>query len=164
MRKLGGTLVTLLLVAAPVVAGCGDEEKEGTAASRTGTATAAPVPKSKLPADLAGTWTATLKGTELVDVPDDLKKKSLVFRVKFLETGGIDNGPAMFLQSDDLDLEEQASSISKVSGDRITLDVDCQFTYAVKAEQLTWTSIGDDCPHDGLSTVLTAGPWQRTSS
>jgi hypothetical protein len=163
MRKLGGTLATLLLVAAPALAGCGDEEKEGTAATRAGAVTPAPAPKSKIPAELSGMWTATLKRTQRKDPPlHALKKKDLVFKLKFLGTGGVDNGPAMFVENDDPALES-AQSVT-VSDDRIMLDTpDCQFAYAVKDEQLTWTAIGDDCPHDGLSAVLTAGPWQRTT-
>ena len=163
MRKLGGTLATLLLVAAPALAGCGDEEREGTAATRAGAVTSARAPRSKVPVDLSGTWTATLKRTQRKDPPlHELKKKDLVFKLKFLGTGGVDNGPAMLVQNDDPALVSVQPVT--VSGDRITVDVpECEFAYAVEAEQLTWTALGDNCPNDGLSAVLTAGPWQLTT-
>lgn len=163
MRKLGGTLATLLLVAAPALAGCGDEDKEATTATRAGAVTPAPAPQDQLPAELSGMWTATLKRTQAKDPPlHALKKQDLVFKLKFLGTGGVDNGPVLSVKTDDLELESVQPVA--VSGSRITVDVpECQFAYAVKAEQLTWTAIGDDCPNDGLSAVLTAGPWQRTS-
>lgn len=163
MRKLGGTLVTLLLVAAPALTGCGDDEKEGSAATRPAAATTTPAPGNPVPAELAGSWATRLKGTELADLaPAAVREKHLVFTMKFLETGGVDNGPSVFVETDDLDMEAESSVT--VSGDRITLDDPaCQFAYAVKAEQLNLTSIGNDCPHDGLSSVLTAGPWERAT-
>jgi hypothetical protein len=156
MRKLRGTLLTLL-VATSVLAGCGDEEKERAV-------TATPAPKAKVPAELAGTWTATVKGTELGDLPPAaLRKKELLFRIKFLETGGVDNGPVMFLQNDDLGLDF-ANHMTEVSADRIAFG-DCRLEYAVEAERLTLTSTVDDCPgeDDEFRTVLTTGPWRRTT-
>ena len=165
MRKLRGTLVTLLLVAAPGLGGCGDEKKqEGIAATRDGTATATPAPDSRIPTGLSGTWTASVNGTELADPPPgDLRKKDLVFKIRFLETGGVDKGPVMFLRNDDLGLNH-ANDMTEVSGDRIAFG-DCRLEYAVEAEQLTWTTTKDACPGEegGFRTVLTNGPWQRAT-
>lgn len=163
MGKLGGTLVMVSLVAASALAGCGDDEKDGAAATPTTTVTPAPAPKNEVPAELAGTWTAMVKRTVVDDSPPRaLRNKRLLFKLKFLGTGGVDNGPVLSVENDDPVLRT-AQSITAISGDRITLTAECRFTYAVKAEQLTWTSIGDRCPHDGLIAVLTAGPWQRAT-
>ncbi len=165
-RRIGGLLTAvaaLFAVAAPALAGCGDDEKEGTAATQAGSVTPAPAPKNEVPAELAGTWTAMVKRTVVDDSPTKaLRNKKLLFKLKFLGTGGIDNGPVLSVENADPVLRA-AQSITAISGDRITLTAECQFAYAVKADQLTWTSIGNDCPHDGLSAVLTAGPWQRTT-
>lgn len=153
----------LLLVAASALAGCGDDEKDGAAATPTTPVTPAPAPRNDVPTELAGTWRAMVKRTVVDDSPPKaLRNKRLLFKLKFLGTGGVDNGPVLSVENDDPILRA-AQSITAISGERITLTDACRFAYSVKAGQLTWTSIGDRCPHDGLIAVLTAGPWQRAT-
>ena len=163
MSKVAATAIALLLFTTPTLAACGDEDSDGTAAARPSAMTPAPSPESEMPADLVGTWRTTLKLSELVDPPDDLTMKTSVGKLKFLGTGGIDNGPSMYFAREELG--EGAQPVS-ISGEQITLETPtpCQiYSYAIDDERLTLTSIESGCPSTGVSSVLTAPPWRRTS-
>ena len=95
-----------------------------------------------------------------MDAPDDLTQERSVWRLKFLGTGGEDNGPSMFLSNEQVG--EIAHSIS-LSGDEITLqsETDCKrFRYVeidIENVQIPLDGAGPRLP-EHLHQLRSAGP------
>ena len=113
--------------------------------------------QSRIPEALEGTWQTTIDSSRVVDAPDDLTERYSVWKLKFLGTGGEDNGPSMFLSNEQVG--EIAHSVA-LSGGAITLqsDTDCKrFDYVeIDMENLLIRSTGHDrgCPSTLISSVL----------
>jgi hypothetical protein len=168
MRRTAGLVAAALTLA---LAGCGgaDSQDKGSARERTGTL--APGSQSGIPELLTGTWQTTIESSRLVDAPDNLTDDRSVWRLKFLGTGGEDNGPSMFVSNEQVG--EIVHSVS-LSDDGFTLqsDTDCRrFDYVeIDAENLQFRSTDKDpgCPSTLISSLLQrqwrlveAGPSRR---
>lgn len=145
MRRINGLVAGAVTLALAACGGAGPQDK---GSPRDSTGTPASASQSRIPERLAGTWQATIE--------------SSVWRLKFLATGGEDNGPSMFLSNEQAG--EIAQSIS-LSGDEITLrsDTDCKrFVYAeIDMEKVQFRSTERDrgCPSTLISSVLQR-PWR----
>ncbi len=159
MRRINGLVAAAVTLA---FAACGDADSQdkGTARGSTGppaSGTPASGSQSGIPELLAGTWQATIDSARLVDAPADLTEERSVWRLKFLGTGGENNGPSLFLSNEQAG--EIAHSIS-LSGDGITLqsDTGCKrFLYVeIDMENLQFRSTEQDrgCPSTFISSVL----------
>ena len=163
MRRINGLLVAAVTLA---LAACGDDHSQDKSSARTGTGTPASASQSRIPELLQGTWQTTIDSSRLVDAPDDLTQERSVWKLKFLGTGGEDNGPSMFLSNEQVG--EIAQSIS-LSGYKITLqsDTDCKrFLYVeIDAENLQFRSTEQDrdCPSTFIGSVL-QGQWRLVES
>lgn len=117
--------------------------------------------QSPIPEALEGTWQATIETARLVDAPRDLVEPRSVWRLRFLGTGGEDNGPTLFLSN------EQVGEIVHpvaLSGEEITVqsDTDCTrfVSVAIGVERIQIRSAERDrgCPSTLVSSVLQR-PW-----
>jgi len=174
MRRIAGLAAAAVTLA---FAACGgaDSQDKGSARGSTGTP-ASGMPASGTPASgsqsgipdlLAGTWQATIDSSRLVDAPADLTQARSVWRLKFLGTGGENNGPSLFLSNEQAG--EIAHSIS-LWGDEITLqsaNTLCKrFAYVeldMENVQIRSTEQGDGCPSTLISSVLQR-PWRLVES
>jgi hypothetical protein len=154
MRRINGLVAASLTLA---IAACGDADSQDKSSARGSTGTPASVSQSRIPELLEGTWQTTIDSTRLVDAPDDLTQGRSVWKLKFLGTGGVDNGPSMFLSNEQVG--EIAHSVS-LSGDKITLqsDTDCKRFVSVDIgmENVQFRSTEQDrgCPSTFISSVL----------
>jgi hypothetical protein len=149
MRRFNGLAAAAVTLG---LAACGSADSpEKTSASQ-----------SQIPEALEGTWQTTIDSSRVVDAPHDLTEPSTVWRLKFLGTGGKDNGPAIFLSNEQVG--DVAHPIS-LSGDEITLQsgTDCtRFDYVeIDLENLLIRSTEQDrgCPSTFISSVLQR-PWR----
>ena len=164
------TLATAVaLVAAAVtlaLAACGDAGSQDKGSARGSAGTPASGSQSPIPEVLAGTWQTTIGSSRLVDAPADLTQEHSVWRLKFLGTGGEDNGPSLFLSNEQVG--EIVHSIS-LSGDEIILqsDTDCKrFVYVeigMEKLQIRSTEQAQGCPSTLVSSVLQR-PWRLVES
>ena len=154
MRRLNGLAAAAVTLA---IAACGNADSQDKRSARGSTGTPASASQSRIPERLEGTWQTTIDSAGLVDAPDGLTQERSVWRLKFLGTGGEDNGPSMFLSNEHVG--EIAHSIS-LSGDEITLpsEGDCErFRYVeIDPETLQFRSTEPDrgCPRPFISSVL----------
>ena len=163
MRRINWLVAAAVTLA---IAACGDADSQDKSSARGSTGTPASALQSRIPELLEGTWQTTIDSSRLVDAPDDLTQERSVWKLKFLGTGGEDNGPSMFLSNEQVG--EIAHSIS-LSGDEITLqsDTDCKrFRYVeidMENVQLRSTEQDRGCPSTFISSVL-QGQWRLVES
>jgi hypothetical protein len=163
MRRISGLVAAAVTLA---LAACGDAGSQDKGSARGSAGTPASGSQSPIPEVLAGTWQTTIGSSRVVDAPADLTQEHSVWRLKFLGTGGEDNGPSMFLSNEQVG--EIVHSIS-LSGDEITLqsDTDCKrFVYVeIGREKLQICSTEQDqgCPSTLISSVLQR-PWRLVES
>jgi hypothetical protein len=163
MRRINGLLAAAVTL---TLAACGDDNSQDKSSARTGTGTPASAPQSRIPELLQGTWQATIDSSRLVDTPEDLTQQRSVWKLKFLGTGGEDNGPSMFLSNEQVG--DVAYSIA-LSDDAITLQSgsDCmRFRYIEidpEKVQFQTTEQDPDCPSTLVSSVL-QGQWRLVES
>jgi len=154
MRRINGLVAAAVMLA---FAACGDGDSHDKGSARGSTGTPASATQRGIPELLEGTWQATTDSSRVVDAPADLTQERSVWRLKFLGTGGENNGPSLFLSNEQVG--EIAHSIS-LSGDEIRLqsDTDCKrFLYVeIDIENLQFRSTEQDrgCPSTFISSVL----------
>jgi hypothetical protein len=160
MRRIIGLAAAALTLALAACGGADSQDKRGS------TGTPASTSQSGIPEALQGTWQTTITSSRVVDAPDDLTEEQSTWRLKFLGTGGEDNGPSMFLSNEQVG--EIVYSVS-LSDDGITLqsDTDCRRFYYVELdmENLMIRSTEPDrgCPSTLISSVLQR-PWRLVES
>ena len=136
-RRITGSLAVAFSLTA-----CSEAPPTPTAASPT------PGAPSRVPEFSTGTWQATID--------------SAVWKLKFLGTGGEDNGPSLFLSNDKAG--EIVHSVS-LSGRNITLlsDTDCRRFVFVELDQeklqIRSTEQNRDCRSTRLTSIL-QHPWR----
>lgn len=154
MRRINWLVAAAVTLA---LAACGDADSQDKRSARGSTGTPASAVQSRIPELLEGTWQTTIDSSHLVDAPEDLTRGPSVWKLKFLGTGGEDNGPSMFLSNEQVG--DIVYSIS-LSGDAITLqsDTDCKrFLYVeIDVENVQFRSTEQDrgCPSTFISAVL----------
>lgn len=121
-------------------------------------------PASEVPEQLAGAWETTLKTAELEDPPDDITAESSHWKLEIRPTGGIDNGPSMRFNNDEVG--EVVIAITAVDGDRITIEAEaCHvYTYAIERDRLTLRSDQPACGKEARKSVLVTRPWRRAKT
>jgi hypothetical protein len=168
MRRITGLVAAAVTLAIAACGGADSQDKDSARAS-TGTpatGTLASGSQSGIPERLAGTWQATIDPSRLVDAPADLTQERSVWRLKFLGTGGENNGPSLFLSN--AQAGEIAYSIS-LWGDEITVQSDTlckRFVYVeldMENVQIRSTEQDDGCPSTLISSVLQR-PWRLVES
>ena len=148
------------------IAACGGADSLDKSSARGSTGTPASAPQSRIPEALEGTWQTTIDSSRVLDAPDRLTEPRSVWRLKFLGTGGVDNGPSMFLSNEQVG--EIAHSVA-LSGDGITLqsDTNCKrFRYVeidMEKVQIRSTEQDEGCPSTLISSVLQR-PWRLVES
>lgn len=146
-----------------LLAACGDGRPARTVVPAanlpTGSGTA-------IPDELAGTWQTTIDRSRIVDPPGELTQERSVWMLKFLGTGGKDNGPSMYVSNDEAG--EFAHPISLSRG-QITLrsDTACRrFDYrGISLDRIRIAAKQTDrgCPSTMISSILQR-PWRLVES
>jgi hypothetical protein len=149
------------LLAALGVAGCGGSDNSS-GSSTTAAAT---------PSELLGTYTMTLKpGDVPASKPPEITDASPKWTLKITKSGGVDNGPALSLVSNQGTLE---SSPFTVDGSSVQLNheecdagggptlVQSVYGYSVDGRTLKFTTVKNGCSDGVAEALLTSEPWQK---
>ena len=145
------------------LAACGDDGPMRAHAPGTTITTAL---GTTIPDELAGTWQTTIDRSRIVDPPDELTQDRAVWMLKFLGTGGEDNGPSMFVSSDEVGEFVHPISLSR---GQITLlsDTACRrYTYrGIGMDRIQIAADRKDrgCPSTMISSILQR-PWRLIES
>ena len=166
MRTARLTIPLLALALVPAACG-GSDEQAATTTARTATA-ATP---ATIPPALVGTWTTTLRRSE-VPRPFALNNP---FSVKITRDGGVDGAPA-FTLADATETIEGEVSTPAFSGDTVTLRhegcfvegvgyrfYDNVYRYAVSGDTLRFTVVRNACKDRFAERVLTSRAFRRSS-
>ena len=149
--------VTLLLAA------CGEDNPTRTEASETSiTRTSG----TGIPDELAGTWQTTIDRSRIMDAPEKLTQKRGTWMLKFLGTGGTDNGPSLFVSNDEVG--EFVHPISLARGEiALRSDTACKsFSYrGIGTDRIQIVTKQSDrgCPSTMISSILQR-PWRLVES
>ena len=162
MDTLRTPRIAVAVIAAAVIAGCGDDEEapRATAPATTPSATAA---VTELPAEFTGTWEATSRPSDIKDTDDPPAKLvagKIKWQLEFHSTGGVDNGPSVTLNSDEFGTMPESLLIE---GDQLVVGYGppCDvFDWTVEGDKLTLKPTGSGCPKSSLSSVYSAN-WTR---
>lgn len=143
--------------------GCGG----GSSSSSTSTVAEGPAP-----AELAGTYSTTLKPADLPSkLPPELADGGLKWTLEIANSGGPADGPALTIASDTQGVLESPSL--GVAGDRILLhDEECakptgdalvesEYSWSVDGNALTIDAVKNGCPDQIAETILTSEPWAK---
>jgi hypothetical protein len=157
----------LLAVGLIAAAGCGSDDD-----SKTSAKAPAKAPERAAPKELLGSYTTTLKRSDLPPNPaQELTAGSTKWKLTIANSGGVGNGPAFTIANADLGVLE--SSSFGVRGDRVLLHKEeCaaggnerfyenQYSYGLPANTLTFTTVKNSCPDDVAQTILTSEPWTK---
>jgi hypothetical protein len=147
--------------------GCGDDSDEGSKGSES---SAKKQSERPAPADLVGTYSMTLKRSDLpANPPEELTNQAEKWTLKIANTGGPNNGPALSLINDKLGQLE--SPRFGVTGNRILLhDEECAVGPALVESEYTWrrsgktlrfSAVKNGCKDKVALTLLTAEPWAK---
>lgn len=155
-----------LLALALAPAACG-----GTGEPAASTTTVSPAPTAKVPAELLGTWSTTLR-------PGEIPAKFALnnpFTIKITPDGGVDNGPA-FTIADGKETIEGEVSTPVFDGDTVTLKRegclvegvgyrfhDNVYRYTLSGDTLRFTVVRNACPDRFAESILTSRTFRRAS-
>jgi hypothetical protein len=168
-KRHGAALgILVLLIGA---GGCGSDDDPQP--SREPAKPAAQKPAaSKAPSELLGTYTTTLKQSDLpANPPPELTDGTPKWELTIANSGGIDDGPVFGIAKAKLGSLEGPSF--SVSGDRITLHrEECdasgdarfyenEYSFELKGKSLTFSEIKNRCPDKVALTILTSRPWTK---
>jgi hypothetical protein len=158
-----------LAVALVFAGGCGSDDD-----SKTSSTAATKPAEGRAPAALLGTYTTTLKPSDLPpNAPPELTHGSRKWKLTIANSGGIDNGP-VFAVADPAQPNALESPSFGVSGDRILLHrEECaaggqphfyenEYRYKLSGTHLTFAKVKNLCPDKVVLTILTSEPWTKT--
>ena len=165
-----GWLVRLVLpaalfaLAASAAVGCG-----GGGDSSSSTSAGGPPP-----AKLVGTYTTTLKATDIPKpAPDELKGGQYDWKLEIAKSGGIDDAPTLTILHPQLGALE--SPTLSVSGDTLNLSkeecpkpnggesfVTSAYRWQLQGKTLHLTLTKPGCPDKIAQTILASEPWARS--
>jgi hypothetical protein len=165
-RVIRRPLLAIGLVTLVGAGGCGSDGDSDT----TGTASAKQA-EEQAPAELLGSYTTTLKASDLPpNPPDELTHGSKQWKLTIANSGGIDNGPVFAIANG------QAGSLENpsfgVKGDLVLLHrEECasgdkpfyenEYRYKLAGKRLTLSSVKNLCPDEVALTILTSEPWTK---
>jgi hypothetical protein len=156
------TLIAVAVIAAAAIAGCGDDEEAPRAASPAATPSATAA-AAEVPAELAGTWEATTRPSDIQDTdkpPADLVAGKIEWQLEFHPTGGVSNGPSVILSSDEFGTRPQSL---RIDGDQLVVDYGppCDvFDWKIQGTTLTLNPTGSNCPRSSESSIYSVD-WTR---
>ena len=164
MRRLPVIAVGLMF------AGCGGSDGGSTSPTTTTPAKAKPAPP---PAELVGTYTTTLRPSDLPSpVPPELEG-SRRWIVKITKSGGIDDAPTLTITQPGKDDALESSTLS-VSGSTLKLSgqecaqptggdklVSSAYRYTLDGDTLRLTTVKPGCPDKVAETILASRPLTR---
>jgi hypothetical protein len=150
------------------VAACGGS---GESASTTTTVARAPAAHPRVPPEMLGTWSTTLRKG---DIPAKFALDN-PFTVRITRDGGIDNAPAFTIADGKETLEGEVST-PVFAGDTVTLKQEGCFTdgvgyrfhdnvyrYALSGDTLRFTVVRNACKDRFAERVLTTRTFRRSS-
>jgi hypothetical protein len=163
VRLVPSAAVLALAVAA--AAGCGG----GGGGSSSSTSAGGPPP-----AELVGTYTTTLKASDIPKpAPDELKGGAYDWKLEIAKSGGIDNAPNLTIASPAGGALE--SPTLSVAGDTLNLTheecapsggsytfVASAYRWQLSGKTLTLTLTTPGCPDKVAQTILASEPWTRS--
>lgn len=159
--------IAVVFIAAAALAGCGDDE-EAPRATSAGATPSATVALNELPEELAGTWEATTRRSDIHDTDrpaaDDpvVDRKPDKWQLEFHSTGGSRNGPSVTLNNDDFGTFGEPLTIE---GDQLVVHYGppCEvFDWTVQGDKLILEPTGSGCPSTTQSSIYSVrGGWTR---
>jgi hypothetical protein len=162
MDTLRTTRIAVAVIAAAVIAGCGDDEEAPRATAPAAT-TSTTVAVDEVPAELAGTWEATTRPSDIQDTDDPPAKLvagKIEFQLDFHSTGGKGNGPSVTLNSDEFGTMSESLLID---GDELVVGYGppCDvFEWKIQGDKLDLKPTGSNCPKTSLSSIYSVD-WTR---
>ncbi len=142
--------------------------------TREATTTARVATEASVPAELVGTWRATLAPDDIpAEAPPELTEGGRNWRLEIAETGGPDGGPVLSIVSTEIGHLEGPAL--EVRGDRLLLKqeecaaggeitfYDNEYAYEVRGETLKITTVSNQCADHVAETILTSQPWRKVS-
>ena len=167
---LTGSLRLVPIVAAGmcIAAGCGGDDDSDTAGTTSSKAAADPVP-----AELLGTYTTTLKKSDLPANPPGELTAGPDWKLTIAKSGGVNDGPVFAIANAEAGSLEGPSF--SVKGDHIVLHkeecaaggeehfYDNEYRYEQSGKKLTFTKVKNLCPDEVVLTILTSEPWTKTN-
>ena len=163
-----GTKPSGLAIAASLVllAGCGSSDKSNDKTSSAPAAAESPPPPA-----LVGTYTTTLKKSDLPPNPaPELTNHAERWQLRISTTGGPAGGPAFTILNPKLGALE--SPTVGVTGSTVALHkeecgansstVDSFYTYTLSGKQLTFKTVKNGCSDKVAETILTSEPWVKS--
>jgi hypothetical protein len=159
-------LLAIGVVASICVGGCGSGDD-----SETSSKAPAESAEQRAPDELVGTYTTTLKRSDLPpNPPDELTHGSMQWKLTIANSGGVDDGPVFGIANGQLGSLENPSF--GVKGDLIQLHrEECaagdkpfyenQYRYKLSGKTLSLTKVKNLCPDEVALTILTSEPWTK---
>ena len=148
--------------------GCGGgDDKTASSSSATTTPQAVAPP----PAELLGTYTTTLKRSDVPDPAPPELDGQYRWTLRITKDGGPDDKPALTIVKPPDDVLE--SSAMAVTGDKLELTggvretmgdsiVSSSYTWKAEGDGLRLTAVKHGCADKVAETILSAEPWKRS--
>jgi len=155
---------------AVLVSGCGGSNSSTSAASTAGASGSKSESGGTIPAALLGTWTTTLKASDLPATPPPELAGAKKWQLQIAETGGVDNGPVLSIVGD---LDQLEGPTPQVSGNELKLlheecaasgteqFFDNTYSYEIQGDSLRITTVSNQCADHVAETILTSEPWTK---
>lgn len=152
------------------VSGCGGSNSSTSAASTASASGSTSESGGTIPAALLGTWTTTLKASDLPANPPPELAGAKKWQLQIAETGGVDNGPVLSIVGD---LDQLEGPTPQVSGNELKLlheecaasgteqFFDNTYSYEIQGDSLRITTVSNQCADHVAETILTSEPWTK---
>jgi hypothetical protein len=149
--------------------GCGGDDEQTSSPSSAGTAT--PQAVAPPPAELLGTYTTTLKRSDVPDPAPPELDGQYRWTLRITKDGGPDDKPALTIVKPPDDVLE--SSAMAVTGDKLELTgeecaqtmgdsiVSSSYTWKAEGDRLRLTAVKHGCADKVAETILSSEPWKR---
>jgi hypothetical protein len=150
--------------------GCGGDDEKTSSSSSAATNTT-PQAVAPPPAELLGTYTTTLKRSDVPDPAPPELDGQFRWTLRITKDGGPDDKPALTIVKPPDDVLE--SSAMAVTGDKLELTgeecaqtmgdsiVSSSYTWKAEGDHLRLTAVKHGCADKVAETILSAEPWKR---
>jgi len=150
--------------------GCGGDDEK--ASSSSSAATTTPQAVAPPPAELLGTYTTTLKRSDVPEPAPPELDGQYRWTLRITKDGGPDDKPALTIVKPPDDVLE--SSPMAVTGDTLKLSgeecaasmsgtgVTSSYTWKAEGDSLRLTTVKHGCADKVAETILSAEPWKRS--
>jgi hypothetical protein len=146
--------------------GCGGDDKPSSSSKATPQAAATP------PAELLGTYTTTLKRSDVPKPAPPELDGQYRWTLRITKDGGPDNKPALtIVKPPDEPLESSAMAVTgdelKLSGEECAQKtgdtiVSSSYTWKAEGDSLRLSVVKHGCDDKVAETILSAEPWKRS--